>query len=300
MKRGRSCSPASCSTPALPKPDTPTRADANDLPVDVESSDDNVQVGVAQVLTVDSSRSPSPASPRNNSQEDDRETWKVIARSLGVDLAVAPLETLAYTFLCKHGRNESIAKSQILEIWDALPRRFMYKDKNTEGGLIAVFGANPRNTSVPTTATHQLPHVYQVLRAFVAQCVPGFRCSCICIRQNGSRLPHRDIKNLGDSMVVALTHHSKGGGLWVADCKGDVFQLFQGRKVPGRIQSLHEPYVFSARSHLHATQPWEESRRVIVVAFTPLGTVSLQDTGYFPGNLNQSRISDFFQPLPAP
>ena len=298
MERERSRSPHACTDQAqLKSDDAPTHADPLD-PVDVESGDDDVQDEVAQVIMVDSSQSQSPASPHSPSQEHEQETWRIIARSLGVDLAVAPLETLAYTLLCKHQRNELLTKSQILEMWEALPKRFVYRDKNTEGGLIAIFGANPRNTSALTTVTHQLPHVYQALRAFVTQCVPGFKCSCICLRQNGSRLPHRDIKNIGDSMVVALTPHVNGGGLWIADSEGDVFQLLQGRRIPGRVQDLQEPYVFSARTHLHATQPWVEDRRVVVVAFTPLGTVAIQDTGFLPSNLNQSRISDYFRPLP--
>ena len=252
------------------------------------------------VISSDSSQGsqdlgPSPPSEDEGSHSSDSEgTWRRIAHALGVDLSVAPIETLAYTFICQAGRGESFRKDQLLELWDALPRKLVFKDKNTTEGYLSVFGVNPRNTAHMTNATLQLPNVYEVLRAFVKQCDPAFRFSCICIRQNGCREPHRDTRNLGNNLVVALTAHEGGGGLWVADSEGTVIQLHQGTRVPGIIQSLDAPFQFSARTRLHATQPWSESRRVVLVAFTPLGSLNLQSTGYPEHKSKQSRIQDYF------
>ena len=242
-----------------------------------------------------SSRDPAPEEDEPETSPDTDVVWRQIANALGVDLSVAPIETLAYTIICKANRGELMTKAQLLELWDALPRKLIQKDKNTPEGCIAVFGANPRNTSILTNAAIQLPNVYEVLRTFVTQCDATFRFSCICIRQNGCREPHRDTRNLGSSLVIALTEHENGGGLWLADPDGPVTQIHQGLRVPGVIQHLDRPFRFSARSRLHATQPWKEPRRVVLVAFTPLGSLDLQSTGYPEHRAKQSRIHDFFQ-----
>ena len=94
-------------------------------------------------------------------------------------------------------------------------------------------------------------------------------------------------------MVLSLTTHHDGGALWVADSAGSVTMIHQGQTVAGRLQDIAEPFVFPARTVLHATQPWSEPKRVVLVAFTPIGTLSLQD-GFNPHKGVQKRIQDYF------
>ena len=44
---------------------------------------------------------------------------------------------------------------------------------------------------------------------------------------------------------------------------------------------------------LRATEPWRHGRRVVLVAFTPIGTLSLQ-TDFNPHAARQLQIPDFF------
>ena len=158
---------------------------------------------------------------------------------------------------------------------------------------MTVFGVNPRNTKVLTKATSSLPHTFEFLCGYVRSLVSGFKFSCLALRENCQRGPHRDTRNIGHSLVVRLTTDLQGGDLWVADSQGHVLMSHQGLQVKGRIQCILEPYVFSARTLLHATEPWRLGRRVILVAFTPIGTLSLQND-FNPYGPKQSQISDFF------
>ena len=58
--------------------------------------------------------------------------------------------------------------------------------------------------------------------------------------------------------------------MWVASGLGEHCRDFQGQKVKGRIQDISQPFIFSARSTLHATQDWEpNNNRLVLVACTP-------------------------------
>ena len=238
------------------------------------------------------------------SEDSDSDTWhglddqsrRTLALALGVGFRVTPIETLAYTLLCKSRRGDKIGKDDLLELWDALPRKFRLKDRTTPSAAMCVFGANPRQTGQFTCASRSLPHVFELLQEFMKQIAPDFKWSTLCIRQNCSRGPHRDTRNIGMSLVLALTSHSQGGGLWVFDPTGQHQQIHNGQVLAGRVQALDQPFQFAARTTLHATQPWSESRRVILVAFTPIGSLSLQNP--VPSQTRrQTRIHDFFGSL---
>ena len=107
------------------------------------------------------------------------------------------------------------------------------------------------------------------------------------------RGPHRDSRNIGNNMVVALTTHQSGGELWVAEPAGKITMIHQGLAIQGRAQDVSTPFVFPARSVLHATMPWNEPRRVILVSFTPIGTLTLQNN-FNPHRNTQRRIHDYF------
>ena len=223
----------------------------------------------------------------------DRSTLGSLSRQLGVPLALAPVETLAYSLSCQQKRGDVHQKTDVLDVWAAIPKRYKLRDGDSSCALVTVFGVNPRNTKVLTKATSSLPNTFEFLCGYVKSLMPGFKFSCLALRENCQKGPHRDTRNIGSSFVVRLTTDHQGGDLWVADSQGHVLMSHQGHQVKGRIQCILEPYVFSARTHLHATEPWQRGRRVILVAFTPIGTLSLQ-SDFCPYGPKQSRISDFF------
>ena len=282
MKRSRSLSADPSETPAS----SLHTASAVDEGAPTEQDDDDVE----DVVSI--------------SDDSDDDTWhgiddqsrRTLAMALGVDFKVAPIETLAYTMLCRSKRGGVIQKADLLELWDALPHKFRLKDKTTPSASMCVFGANPRQTGKFTCASRNLPHVFELLQQFMTQTAPDFKWSTLCIRQNCIRGPHRDTRNIGASLVLALTTHSQGGGLWVFDPEGRHQQVHNGQVLAGRIRLLDQPFQFAARTTLHATQPWTESRRVILVAFTPIGSLSLQNPALFQTQ-RQTKIHDFFTSL---
>ena len=283
MQRTKSRSPPPprrapvCAEPASLTPSATDRDEADEFP------DDEVEV-----VTV------------SDVEEDDcwhgidDQSRSTLALALGVDLQVTPVETLAYSLLCKIKRGATLQKSDILQVWDSLPKKFVLRDKDDRQARMVVLGVNPRCTKTSSVASANMPHVHELLKAYVLQICPSFTWTCLCIRQNCSKPPHRDTRNVGNNMIVALTEHQNGGGLWVYDHNGGVYQLFQGRQLPGRTINVQNPFVFSARSLLHATEPWKEARRVVLVAFTPIGSLTLQQPPTLQSAPRQSRIYDFF------
>ena len=61
-------------------------------------------------------------------------------------------------------------------------------------------------------------------------------------------------------MVLLITEGLQGGHLWIADSAGTHNMLFQGQEVAGRIQDISKPFIFPARTVLHATQGWDEGK----------------------------------------
>ena len=173
----------------------------------------------------------------------DASTRQTLALALGVSLFFAPVETLAYTFLCRKQRGLDITKDQLLEVWDAIPKKCLLRDKDDSRARMLVFGVNPRNTRVMSSATNNMPHVHELFRGYLSQVDPTFKWSCLCIRQDCTRGPHRDTRNVGNNLVIALTQHVAGGGLWLFDPKGTVFVVHQGRRLPGIIHDLSTPCV---------------------------------------------------------
>lgn len=252
---------------------------------------DSVSSPEHHIITVDSESDSEHTEPLQHGL--DPGSIRELSRILGVDTRVTPTETLAYSLLCKASRGVPLAKPDLLDIWKSIPRKYVLSQRGNSQGRLISFGVNPRATHKYSVATHAMPRVYELLQKYLQQCDPSFRCSSICIMQNCFKGPHRDLKNLGDNMIICLTNHVDGGGLWVADTSGPEYQDFEGVSIAGRFVQLDEAFRFPARSVIHATQPWQEKQRIVVVGFTPIGTLALQ----YPPPLKpvrQTRIPDFF------
>ena len=150
---------------------------------------------------------------------------------------------------------------------------------------MCIVGCNPRQSATITNCTDKLPQCTKLLSLFVQQLQPDFSFACVSLRSNCCREPHRDTRNVGNSLVYRLTQHAWGGHLWIASPEGLSRREFQGQQVTGRIQRIDEPFVFSARSHLHATEDWPPlEERVVLVAFTPLKSLASQHQLQHPKN----------------
>ena len=160
----------------------------------------------------------------------DRGTLGTLSRQLGVPLSIAPIETLAYSLMCKHRRGDELSKLDALDVWDALPKKYKLRDGDSPGAVVTVFGANPRNTKKFTKATSSMPHAFEFFCSFVKSLVPGFKFSCLAVRENCQRGPHRDVRNIDQSLVIRLTTNLQGGGLWVADSQGEVLMSHKANR----------------------------------------------------------------------
>ena len=233
-----------------------------------------------------------------------------LSRALGVDPVNTPVETLAYSLLAKFKRGKSLLADNILEVWNALPNKHKLRDPNDPQARMFMVGANPRQSQTITQSTDRLPMCTQLLTTYVRQLVPTFNFTSVSLRLNCMREPHRDSRNLGSSLVQLLTHHKKGGHLWIASSDGDVFREVKGHNIPGKIQQIDKAFVFAARSTLHATEPWDTTKeeRLVLVAFTPLRSLDLQKQLHrmfafpappdMPPHFQQHRLTTYFPQTP--
>ena len=122
-----------------------------------------------------------------------------------------------------------------------------------------------------TSLTRKLPSVVCFLNAWLVSLFPGQCWSSIAVSHNHVAEMHADAANLpGSSNCTVSLGSFKGGGLWLADEKGDCeMRDPEGRPVLGRVHStFQQPFTFDAQC-LHATQPFQ-GERWAVTAYTTL------------------------------
>ena len=203
-----------------------------------------------------------------------------LAKQLGVPQADALCETLAHVALCKMSRGIKCLKEDLVEIWDAIPENLKMRDKSLPESRTLVLGANPRKPDSMTQSTLRLPRTSKLLARYVRQCCPELVFTTLSLRLNADKGPHRDLQNGPDpSFIQVLTPRGQGGDLWLADASGTSAMNIHGTRVWGRIEPCHErPFIFKSKTQLHATQPWEAPRRLVLVAWSTLSTVSYPHT----------------------
>ena len=203
-----------------------------------------------------------------------------LAKQLGVPQADALCEALAHVALCKIPRGIECFKEDLVEIWDAIPENLKTRDKSLPESRTLIFGANPRKPDSMTQSTLRLPRTSKLLARYVRQCCPELVFTTLSLRLNADKGPHRDLQNGPDpSFIQVLTPRGQGGDLWLADASGTSAMTIHGTRVWGRIEPCHEcPVTFKSKTQLHATQPWEAPRRLVLVAWSTLSTVSYPHT----------------------
>ena len=224
-----------------------------------------------------------PASPRTNpctptdseNLDLDEHSTQILAKALKVEPKHVPVEALAYSVLCKRQRGQHIMKSDLVDLWEALPTYLKNHDPKGGSGRYVVFGANPRKHDQVTNPTSQLPHTAELCIRFIQQTHPMLEFSTFALRMNMQTTPHRDTRNGSDESYIQCLTSVTGGGLWIADPAGSTEVQHLGQDLKGTVYDVQEhPLVFPARSKLHATMPWNGAERLVLVAFTTLNSLS--------------------------
>jgi hypothetical protein len=99
----------------------------------------------------------------------------------------------------------------------------------------------------PCSNNTRYPELYQALRDLGDQIVP-FTYDAICINQNTVMGPHKDVGNLGSSLLMTLGNHT--GGAFVLE------------GVPQ--DTLYNPIVFNGDTHTHWAEPFEGTRFSVI------------------------------------
>ena len=162
--------------------------------------------------------------------------------------------------------------TDLVEIWDSIDDNLKLKDKQCKSARMIILGANPRNPSICTNATDDLPNCTKTLCSFITQKCPQAQFNVSSIRSNADKGPHRDLHNgPEDSFIQILEPPKTGGNLWVADAKGSCSMTIHGTKVQGKVvDCTNQPFLFPSKSKLHATEPWLGDRRIVLVAWCTL------------------------------
>ena len=217
-----------------------------------------------------------PCTPTDSENLDlDEHSTQILARALKVEPKHVPVEALAYSVLCKRQRGQHIMKSDLVDLWEAMPTYLKNHDPKGGPGRYVVFGANPRKHDQVTNPTSLLPHAAELCIRFIQQTHPMLEFSTIALRMNMQTTPHRDTRNGSDESYIQCLTSVTGGGLWVADPAGSTEVQHLGQDLKGTVYDVQEyPLVFPARSKLHATMPWTGAERLVLVAFTTLNSLS--------------------------
>ena len=178
---------------------------------------------------------------------------------------------------------QRIDREQALLLWDLIPRGLCGSDGT--GARLAHFGMSTRSRRVPLRLTHQAPRTAQVLARLVKQLYPGLYFTTITIREGPDIPPHKDHLNSHlPGIAYGLCPDVRGGGLWVeCECRHActapvVLQNYENVQIAGHYFGIHEaPLLFSARNQVHATQPWEGLRRVVMLAYVPQGALHMHE-----------------------
>jgi hypothetical protein len=127
-------------------------------------------------------------------------------------------------------------------------------------GLVYGLGGQGMKSS---KITECFPSLAKMLNAYIASSLPetAFTYSSLQINYNYAARKHKDGNNLGPSYIQALGDHT-GGGLWTED--------------QGVVDARHQWKRFMGTKE-HATQPFEGTTRISLIAFTHSAFEELQE-----------------------
>ena len=139
-----------------------------------------------------------------------------------------------------------------------IPRRFGEQETDSKiwaagafvhGGVVGV-----------KRATTTFPLSTRVMVKYVKQIAPDLKFNAVTVNVNVKAQEHKDVHNVGTSMITAVSHF-KGGGLDVVD-DGNVRRL-----------ELGAGPCFFDQHNKHSTVPWTEGDRTVLLAY------SIRDSG---------------------
>ena len=139
-----------------------------------------------------------------------------------------------------------------------IPRRF---GEQESGSMIWAAGAFVHGGVVGVKkATTTFPLTTKVFVKYIKQIAPDFKFNAVTVNINVKAQEHKDVHNVGSSMITAISHF-KGGGLDVT--------------VDGEVQRLEldcGPGFFDPHNK-HSTVSWSDGDRMVMLAY------SIRDSG---------------------
>ena len=181
-------------------------------------------------------------------------------------------EIIAWHFLNEGGTPIWSAVRQAVSALAWQPCQRTFGDLTPTNVLVGAFHSGPY-TGI-TKSTKLYPSFSRLINRFIQHLYPSLIWSTFSISRNLRTPPHRDHSNAPTgSLLTALSHHD-GGGLWLEDGCGEVYEDVQGNLKCGRIVRLDfQCLVFPAHRMTHSTCGWEGTDRITLAAYC-IGTVA--------------------------
>ena len=196
------------------------------------------------------------------------------------DLLLRPIEIKS----CRiYQREEPPRKEELLDLFLSMPVSYLRRRVDPASNQVArylVAGASPRSTGDILSLCSECPFFTILVNKYLQNVAPHHRFSTFVIRTGCVGRVHRDIRNgPHPSLVVCLSQSGHGDGIWLHDPLGKTFKDFEGKRLPGVVIPITEPFVFDAPRVLHAghvAHPHRIQSRVVLIAFTTLTLTQLQ------------------------
>ena len=197
-------------------------------------------------------------------------------------------------------REEPPTRQELLDIFLTMPVSYLRRRTDPASGHVArylVAGASPRSTGDILSLCTECPYLTLLVNRYLQHAAPHHRFSTFVIRSGCLSRVHRDTRNAPfPSLIVSLSESGHGDGIWLHDPIGKTFKDFEGKRLPGVVIPIVEPFMFDARRTLHAghvVHPHRAPSRVVLIAFTTLTHTQLQIAP-------RARLYGLGFPLPRP
>ena len=106
-----------------------------------------------------------------------------------------------------------------------------------------------------------------MLTAALRGAFPGRCFSTLVVFTNTQTAPHKDVNAPFPNLLLPLSKFT-AGQVWLEDSEGDVYRTVAGQARPGRLLDVAAgPCLLEAHKYLHATEPWQGCR-IVLVGFT--------------------------------
>eukprot|EP00439_Symbiodinium_sp_Y106_P001906 s8935_g1.t1 len=169
-------------------------------------------------------------------------------------------------------KGDFVTKSSALQVLRLIPTT---EWTAKHGGATVSFGSFQRASPGIRSASRRYPLTTRLLTRLVRHWSPDTAFTTVTVLDNVRAPPHTDGHNSEvPGMIMSLTQGHQGGELWLAHDKGDATMLCNGIPQKGIKIDVTTPFLFSAKSIMHATCEWQGDR-VVIAAYSTANSVSV-------------------------